>query len=247
MYYNLKHKKTQQVFPHEKDIVHAFKSSLSTYGRRKIQKELENKGIHVSQYMISKVLKKYDLEPKWGRPKLAKNIYTSPKYETSNLIKNTPKGLTIYAADMSEFRCKNGQKLIVSAIIDLTSRAIVGYTYSTNYKSDFVRKSFENAFEKFGVPNYVHTDNGPQYLSELVHKYILEKGAKHSFSKPGTPNDNQYIESFWRVMKTEIGPTGRMSIDDLKKVVDFYIDFYNNHRLHSSINYLPPLKFKKTL
>lgn len=190
-------------------------------------------------------MKKYDLEAKCGRSKLAKNIYTSPLYETKNLIKDAPENSTIYAADMSEFKCKHGHKLIVSGIIDISSRAIVGYACHTNYKSDFVRKSFEEAFEEFGVPDYVHTDNGSQYLSELVHKYILEKGAKHSFSRPKTPNDNQYIESFWKTMKTEIGPTERMSMDELKKVVDFYINFYNNFRLHSSIDYMPPMKFRK--
>ena len=145
---------------------------------------------------------------------------------------------------MTIFNCKHGQKLILSGVIDKRTRIIVGYKYATNYKSDFVRESFEMAFNKFGVPNFVHTDNGSQYKSELVHKYIEEKGAKHSFSQPGNPHHNQYIESFWKTMKIEIGETKRMNLKDLEQVIDYYIHYYNTIRLHSSIGYIPPIKLK---
>lgn len=220
---------------------------MSTYGRRRIQKALNKKGIVVSQYIISKTLKKYDLESKHGRKKLSHNIYSAPLFKSENLIKHAPKDSKIYSADMSIFSCKNGQKLIVNGIIDITSKIIVGYSYSTNYKSDIVRESFEKAFKYFDVPDYVHTDNGSQYKSEMVHNYIIQSGAKHSFSKVGTPNDNQYIESFWKSMKVEIGNTKRMSLSDLKKVVDYYMHFYNNYRLHSSIGYIPPIQMRNTL
>lgn len=247
MYYSFKHKKTPKTFLYEKNIVRTFKNSLSTYGRRRIQKSLKKKGIFVSQYSISKVLKKHGLEGKHGRKKLARNIYIAPNFKTENLIKKAPEGSKIYSADMSVFSCKNGQKLIVSGIIDITSRIVVGYSYSTNYKSDFVKNSFETAFNNFGVPDYVHTDNGSQYKSEMVHDYIIKCGAKHSFSRVGTPNDNQYIETFWKTMKIEIGNTKRMSLGDLKNVVDYYMHFYNNYRLHSSIGYIPPIQMKNTL
>lgn len=135
---------------------------------------------------------------------------------------------------------------MLSGIIDKRTRIIVGYKYATNYKSDFVRESFEMAFNKFGVPDYVHTDNGSQYKSELVHKYIEEKGAKHSFSQPGNPHHNQYIESFWKTMKIEIGKTERIGLKDLEQVIDYYIHYYNTIRLHSSIGYIPPIKLKNS-
>lgn len=237
----------QRTLLYEKYIVKIFKNNLSNYGRRRIQKYLLKRNIHISQYLISKVLKKYNLEAKHGRKRLANNIYTSPLYETKNLIKDAPINSRIYAADMTIFNCKNGKKLIVSGVIDTKTRIIVGYEYSTNYKSNFVKRTFEKAFNTFGVPDYVHTDNGSQYISEMVHKYILDNGAKHSFSKPGTPHHNQYIESFWKTMKIEIGTTKRMSIEELEKVIDYYIHYYNNIRLHSSIGYIPPIRLKKTL
>lgn len=248
-YYHKKHLKSKKTFPYENLILSVFHKNLSTYGRRRIQRSLEKQGKHVSQYIIAKVLKKHDLEAKHGRKKYAHNIYTSDAIvETNpkNLIKDAPPTAKIYAADMSEFRCKDG-KLIVSGIIDQKTRVIVGYCIGTDYKADILRKMFEQAFTTYGVPDFVHTDNGSQFRGRQVHDYIVESGAKHSFSKPRSPWHNQYIESFWKTMKVEIGRIDNMSIKDLKIVIEYYIYYYNNKRLHSSIGYKTPMQMVNTL
>lgn len=246
MYYALKHPSAKKILPFEKDVVKVFKSNLSNYGRRRIQKALQAKGKHVSQYMIAKILQKHNLEAKHGRKKLSRNIYTDPTYKTENLIKHADSNLRIYSADFTIMKCKD-RELIVSGVIDVNTRMIVGYSFSENYKSDFVKQSFKDAFENYGVPDVVHTDRGSQYMGMSVHKFILDNGAKHSFSDPGKPNQNQYIESFWKTMKTEIGVYKRMSIEDLKKVITYYMHYYNNIRLHSSIGYIPPTRAMNTL
>lgn len=247
LYNKLKsHKVKTTNYPYEKDIVRAFKNNLSCYGRRRLQKYLLKRNKKVSTYIITKVMKKYDLIAKHGRKRKANNIYTSPLFETKNLLKTAKKTDKIYSADMSVFNYKNG-KIIVSGIIDIKTKILVGYTYSTNYKSDFVKQSFEDAFNKFGVPDIVHTDNGSQYKGYDVHNYIINNGARHSFSKPSNPHHNQYIESFWKTMKIEIGNTRHMSLEDMKKVIDYYIHYYNYVRLHSAIGYIPPIRLRNRL
>lgn len=195
------------------------------------------------------MLKKYELEAKHGRKRHAHNIYTTDivvEVNPKNLIKNAPPTAKIYSADMSEFRCKDG-KLIVSGIINQRTRVIVGYCVGTDYKADILRKAFEQAFAKYGVPDYVHTDNGSQFRGRQVHEFIVKSGAQHSFSKPRSPWHNQYIESFWKTMKVEIGRTDKMSMKDLRIVIEYYIYYYNNKRLHSSIGYNIPMQMTNTL
>lgn len=189
------------------------------------------------------------MEPKHGRKRCAYNIYTKDtivELNPKNLIKNASPTAKIYSADMSEFKCKDG-KLIVSGIIDQTTRVLVGYSVENDYKANGTKEAFKRAFTEFGVPDFVHTDNGSQFRGRQVHDYIVASGAKHSFSKPRTPWHNQYIESFWKTMKVEIGRTEKMKREDLRKVIDYYIYYYNNERIHSSIGYKTPMQMERTL
>ena len=81
----------------------------------------------------------------------------------------------------------------------------------------------------------------------LKHKYIIGEKAEHSISRPYKPNDNQYIESFWHTMKTEIGTMKRMTYEEVEKVIEYYVHYYNNIRLHSSIGYIPPMEMARSL
>lgn len=60
-------------------------------------------------------------------------------------------------------------------------------------------------------------------------------------SRPHTPIDNRFIETFWKSMKIEMGKTDLLTEHTYRMVVDYYIYYYNNLRPHSSLNYRVPL------
>ena len=245
LYYQ-NHREKNKIYPYEKEIKEMFKRHISNYGRRRIQKALEREGIKVSQYIITKVLKKYDLEAKFGRRKLAKNIYTKPLYEKKNLLKEADENKKVYSADFSYVTYKGG-KAIVGGLIDIKTKVLVGFSISKTHYAKDIKKSIEKAFKEYGVPDIVHTDGGSEYIGEEVHKYIIGEKAEHSISRPYKPNDNQYIESFWHTMKTEIGTMKRMTYEEVEKVIEYYVHYYNNIRLHSSIGYIPPMEMARSL
>jgi putative transposase len=63
-------------------------------------------------------------------------------------------------------------------------------------------------------------------------------------SRPGTPSDNQPIESFWRTLEAEMPDIGHHSFEDASRVVVRFIElYYNSVRLHSSIGFSSPNAF----
>ena len=89
-----------------------------------------------------------------------------------------------------------------------------------------------------------HSDRGSQYTAKRTKQLIEEHGFRKSMSRPGTPSDNQPIESFWHTLETELGSLKEYSYDEAsRKIVDYIELYYNAVRLHSGIAYLIPNEF----
>ena len=87
----------------------------------------------------------------------------------------------------------------------------------------------------------MHTDGGSQFCSKKTTELIEKAGFIKSMSRPGVPQDNQPIESFWKTMKREMPSIRHMKFEQAKATIVEYIElYYNSERLHSSINYRIP-------
>ena len=56
-----------------------------------------------------------------------------------------------------------------------------------------------------GVPGYIRSDNGPEFVAEAVRRWIAAVGAQTAFNnEPGSPWENGYIESFNARLRDEL-------------------------------------------
>ena len=63
-------------------------------------------------------------------------------------------------------------------------------------------------------------------------------------SRPGTPSDNQPIESFWKTLELEMDDISNLNYEEASRVIVEYIElYYNSERLHSGIGYYIPNNF----
>lgn len=93
-----------------------------------------------------------------------------------------------------------------------------------------------------------HTDRGIEYAAYGFRARLARLGFVQSMNRPQQMNDNGHMESFFHSMKADAIHGIRFSrIEDLKNTVRNYIAFYNETRLHSSLNYVPPATFEKQL
>ena len=92
-----------------------------------------------------------------------------------------------------------------------------------------------------GVPVYVRSDNGPEFIAKAVQDWIAAVGAKTAYITPGSPWENGFIECFNARLRDEL-LDGEIfySLNEAKIVIESWRRHYNTVRPHGSLDYKPP-------
>ena len=86
-----------------------------------------------------------------------------------------------------------------------------------------------------------HSDNGPQFIAKDFKEFIRISGMTHVRTSPYYPQSNGKIERWRKSLKGEcIRPGTPLSLEDARRLVEGYVDHYNNVRLNSAIGYITP-------
>ena len=234
----------------EAAVIHCFKENQGNYGRIRIRKDLLKKGMAVSEYRIARILHTNGLAAKAGRDRApSKPRATQKQYLEENLIWDkfsVKEPNFLWCSDITELRYRNGT-LYLCGVIDVATRRIVGWSISRRQTQDLVQEAFRMAVGRNpDRPDgaVYHSDRGSQYTAKRTKELVEAYGFRKSMSRPGTPSDNQPIESFWHTLETELGSLTQYTYEDASRKIVKYIElYYNSSRLHSSIAYLAPNEF----
>lgn len=236
-------RKTPVIDSLEKLVLEIFDKHNANYGCPRIKVEMNRSGYIISKRRIGKILKRNDRESKHGRKKLARNIYTAPeeRYIAENLIKTykAKESNEICQMDATQFTCKDG-KLFACGIIDVYDKTVVVKT-GPGERKELICETIE-ARLKLGTPLVIHSDRGSANASKVVKDLLAEQDILQSMSAPHRPNENQYIETFWKTLKTEIGETKNWTRAELKIVLEYQMMYYNMERIHTTIGNIPPME-----
>ena len=231
----------------EESVINCFKKHNGNYGRIRIKKALGRKQIIVSECKIARILKENGLIAKCGRRKVRKSSKTTEQqYIEENLIKRKfevklPNYL--WCSDITELKCKSGS-IYVCGVIDVATRRIVGWSIQRNQRQEMVQSAFAMAVGR--NPNrpdgaVYHSDRGCQYTAKRIKELVELCGFRKSMSRPGTPSDNQPIESFWHTLECEMPDIRHLTFEEASlKLVEYIELYYNAERLHSGIDYETP-------
>ena len=146
----------------------------------------------------------------------------------------------VWAMDITYIPMRRGF-LYLTAIIDVASRYVVGWSVSNTMSAEWTTQVMREAIETHGRPEIVNTDQGSQFTSEEFTSLLKDNGVRISMDSKGRAIDNIFIERFWRTLKYE--HVYLQPADDgvtLYQGVNQYIDFYNRERLHQSLGYKTP-------
>lgn len=126
----------------------------------------------------------------------------------------------------------------------MATRRIVGWSVGRRQTKELVREALEmaagrNPQRPEGA--VYHSDRGSQYTAKAIKELVEGLGLKKSMSRPGRPNDNQPIESFWHTMEIEMEDISQKNYEESKRTIARYIEiYYNAERIHSGIGYETP-------
>jgi len=152
----------------------------------------------------------------------------------------------VWCTDITYIPMRKGF-MYMSAIIDVYSRKIVGWSISNTMSAQWCKNVLEEAIRKHGKPEIVNSDQGSQYTSALWTQYLEQEGIKISMDGKGRALDNVWIERFWKTIKYEyiyLNPA-----DDgfeLARGVQNHIDYYHQ-KIHHTTKETPDNRYHESL
>ena len=213
-----------------------------TRGTRRMRNELKKLGFKVGRRHVRTLMQIMRLKAVYCRPRTT--LIDPAKYKYPYLLRNVEitRPNQAWGVDITYVPMPKGF-MYLTAIIDLYSRYIVGWSLSNSMEAEWVTATVKEAVERHGPPEVLNSDQGCQFTSDCYIDYIKSlKSTKISMDGKGRALDNVYIERFWRTIKYDklylvVPETCR----ELYVACHEFITYYNEKRDHSSLNDKAPL------
>lgn len=214
----------------------------STRGTQHMQNELIKLGFKVGRAHLRTLMRVMRLKTVYCRPRTT--IIDPAKYKYPYLLRNLEisRPNQAWGIDITYIPMPKGF-MYLTAIIDLYSRYIVGWSPSNSMETEWVTSTVKEAVRQHGKPDIINSDQGSQFTSDCYIDYIKNlEHTKISMDGKGRALDNVYIERFWRTIKYDkIHLVAPETCKELYIACREFVDYYNEKRDHSSLNNKTPL------
>jgi transposase InsO family protein len=150
----------------------------------------------------------------------------------------------VWSYDFMSEQLENGKRVRMLVVIDEYTRECLAIDVAKKFRGQDVVEVLRYLFAVRGEPEYIRSDNGPEFASKAVKKWLEASGVKTLYIAPGSPWENGYTESFNGKLRDELlNRELFLHIDELRYVVDRWRMDYNHYRPHSSLDYMAPAAF----
>lgn len=231
----------------ENEIITIFKNSRNNYGTRKIKKELDKKGYQVSRRRIGSIMRKYGLVSNYTVKQYKVHKSNCNEEEMENIVNrefDREGTLEVVVSDLTYVNVK-GKWNYICILLDLYNREIIGYAAGKNKDANLVYKAFTKVNRPLKDIKILHTDRGNEFKNNVIDSLLTTFNIKRSLSKKGCPYDNAVAEATFKVVKTEFAFNKIFqSFEELEYQLFDYVNWYNNHRIHGSLDYLTPVEYR---
>ena len=220
--------------------------SQNSYGKRRMQKQLKDKGIQIGLHKTASLMK----EAKIVAIRPRKKHYYPNGGVCDKKIENVlnrefdqSKANTHWVTDITYIRNHQCWSYL-ACILDLCSKEIVGWSLSKKPDTELAKSALRNAIQRKNPDTknlLLHSDQGTQYTSNMFDVYCKKFKLIRSMSRRGNCWDNAVMERFFRNLKTErLNQLRFINHEAVVSEVESYIYFCNYKRLNSAIDYMTP-------
>jgi putative transposase len=134
--------------------------------------------------------------------------------------------------------------MYLTAIIDWYSRRLVGHYLSDSLEAEAVIHAVRETVKACGVPAIINSDQGSQFTSDDYKELLRSLNIRQSMDGRSRWADNIMIERWFRSLKTEqLYPNEYRTPRELRRLINQYVDDYNNIRPHEALGYKVPNEF----
>jgi putative transposase len=213
-------------------------STRVRYGYRRIWVLLRREGWKVNHKRVHRLylLEGLDLRTQ-GKKKRIKSVQRPDRLEATRPNE-------IWSMDFVSDALYNRRRFRALTIVDNFSRECLAIEADQGIRGDQVVTVLERLKHTRGLAGVIRVDNGSEFISKVMDRWAYDNGVKLSFSRPGKPVDNAFIESFNGSFRDEwLNVNWFMSIEDEKLKIENWRRDYNGFRPHSSLDNMTPDEF----
>ena len=207
------------------------------YGYRMVAGLLNNAGWCVNYKRVERIwrregLKVPEKQKKKGRLWLNDGSCVRLRPERPNQV---------WSYDFVQDRTADGRVYRTLNIIDEYTREALMIRVDRKLNSTDVLDALTDLFILRGPPEYIRSDNGPEFIAQKLRDWIAAVGAKTACIEPGSPWENGYCESFNARFRDEL-LNGEIfhSLREARILIEHWRIHFNTVRPHSSLGYRPP-------
>jgi len=170
------------------------------YGYRRIAALLRDAGWRVGDGRVERLWRREGLkvpakQPKRGRLWLNDGSCVRLRPERRDHV---------WSYDFVHGRTDDGKTFRMLNILDEFSRECLAIRVKRKLNANDVIDALSDLFILRGVPGYIRSDNGPEFVAQAVRNWIAAVGARTAYIEPGSPWENGYCESFNARLRDEL-------------------------------------------
>ena len=231
----------------------AYAENRGAYGWPRIWRQLRAQGIRVGKQRVQRLMQEHGIQARGKRrfrvmtTDSRHDLPIAPNRLDRNFTVAAPN--TAWSGDITYIATEEGW-LYLAVVIDLFSRQVVGWSMRPDMRSNLVIDALEMALyqrrpeKKAGL--LFHSDRGSQYASGDFRQVLEAYAITPSMSRKGNCWDNACSETLFGSLKVERLHGQRFAtIRQAKDATISWLLWYNQTRLHSTLNYVSPIRFEQ--
>lgn len=233
------------------EIHQVFERHQGRYGSPRIYRELKDGGRKIARKRVARLMREADMSARRKRRRVLTTKRDTAHPVAANILNREFTATapnTKWVTDITYIPTTAGW-LYLAVILDLYSRAVVGWSMSTSCDETLAENALQMAVArrrpKAGFLH--HSDRGCQYSSRAYRQQLEQVGAVVSMSRKGNCWDNAAMESFFGSLKEECVVNQVYSSQEQARQALFeYLEvYYNRQRRHSALGYVSPLVYEQ--
>lgn len=226
--------------PDEDAMYEAITYLAANYGRvgyRMVTNLLRNEGVAVNHKRVERIWREEGLKLPQKQAK-RRRLHLS---DGSCIRLRAERANHVWSYDFVEDKTMDGRKLRWLNVIDEHTRECLASVPRRQWRNKDVIETLANIMVMRGAPEYIRSDNGPEFIAKVLRKWLSDVGVITTYIEPGSPWENGYIESFNSRMRDGF-LNGELfgNLYEAQVLTHRWVRYYNGVRPHSSLGGRPP-------
>jgi len=205
-------------------------------GSRMLRGLLSAEGCKIGRRHVKTLMRRMGIEALYRRPRTTKPEpgHTIYPYLLRGMAITRPN--QVWAMDITYIPMAKGF-VYLTVVLDWFSRRVLAWRMSITMEAAFCVEALEEALARYGKPEIFNTDQGSQFTGTAFTGMLAKNDIRISMDGKGAWRDNVFVERLWRTIKyEEVYLHAYESVSAARGGIERYLDLYNHHRPHSSLD-----------